>query len=118
VKDPRLFLEHIAESIDLIRDYIEGMSRAEFIAARQVQDAVLRRLEIIGEAVKNMPQNLREEYPAVPWRTMSGLRDVLIHAYFRVDLELVWKTIKVELPKFRNSISKILTDLELRRNSH
>ncbi len=80
-KDVKIFLLHIIESIERIEDYIEGMSREDFMENIQVQDAVLRRLEIIGEAVKNIPQDFRKEYSQIPWKQIAGTRDILIHEY-------------------------------------
>ena len=73
-----------------------------------IQDAVIRRLEIIGEAVKNIPFSFRKEYPKIPWKKISGLRDILIHEYFGVDMRLVWRITKKDMPEFKKRISDIL----------
>jgi len=82
------------ESIEKIEEYTSNVDEEEFYENSFVQDAVLRRLEIIGEAVKNIPEDFRTKYPDIPWRQIAGMRDVLIHAYFGVNLRRVWKVIK------------------------
>jgi uncharacterized protein with HEPN domain len=107
-KDASVFLEHILESITIIQEYTAGFEEEQFLATRWVQDAVIRRLEIIGEAVKNLPGELRAAHPRVPWRDLAGLRDVLIHRYFGVDLELTWRLVQQELPPFERQVREIL----------
>lgn len=78
-KDHRIFLEHIFESIQIIKNYTSKINKDEFINSLQIQDAVIRRLEIIGEAVKQLPLSLKEQYFDIPWRKIAGMRDMLIH---------------------------------------
>jgi len=111
VKDPRILLEHILESIRRIKSYTKDLSKEDFLKAEQVQDAVIRRLEIIGEAVKNIPGELTKLYPDISWKYIAGLRDIVVHAYFRVDLDLVWKTLIEDIPELKVNISKILQEL-------
>jgi uncharacterized protein with HEPN domain len=106
-KDVTVFIKHILESIVLIEEYIYNISNDDFIKSRQIQDAVMRRLEIIGEATKNIPDGFKKEYPDIPWREITGMRDILIHNYFGVDLELTWTTIKENLPDLKNKLSAI-----------
>ena len=111
-KDPKVFIGHILESIHLIEKYVDQMSKDDFLKSVSIQDAVIRRLEIIGESVKNIPLEFREEYPDIPWRQIAGMRDVLIHGYFGVDLDLTWKVVKSDLPELERKVAGILKKLE------
>jgi uncharacterized protein with HEPN domain len=110
-RDTRVFLEDILESIEKIEEYTTDINEEEFYENTFVQDAVIRRLEIIGEAVKNIPDDFRVKYPDIPWRQIAGMRDVLIHAYFGVNLRRVWKVIKEDIPELKLKILKILEDI-------
>ena len=104
-RDLRLYVEDIWESIGAIEEYSRGMSRADFEDNRQVQDAVARRLETIGEAVKHLPDDFRVRYPEVPWKLIAGMRDILIHEYFNVRLMRVWHVVTNDLPNLKQAIS-------------
>ena len=110
-RDSRLFVQDILESIEKIETYTQGLTIQDFFQNDQIQDAVVRRFEIIGEATKNLPKELRDRYPDIPWRTIAGLRDVLIHSYFKINSELVWDVIDQQLPNLKSQIQRILTDL-------
>ncbi len=107
-KDPKIFLEHILESIGRIEDDLDGLSEEKFSRSKTIQDAVVRRLEIIGEAVRNLPDPFRKKHPKIPWKKIAGLRDILIHEYFGVDMELVWKISKKDIPKLKKQIKGFL----------
>lgn len=112
MKKPEIFLKHILECIEEIEKYTKKVSRERFLQTTQLQDAVVRRLEIIGEAVKNLPTAFRDKYSEVAWKKIAGLRDILIHQYFGVDLNLVWKMVKRNLPGLKKKILKILDEYD------
>jgi uncharacterized protein with HEPN domain len=109
-KDLNTFIIHILESISLIESYTKQMSKEDFLKSRQVQDAVMRRLEIIGEATKNIPNSFRKDNPGIPWREIAGMRDILVHEYFGVDLELTWKTVQENLPYLKKKLTQIISE--------
>lgn len=108
MKDDKIYIKYIIEALELIEQYVKGIDEKGFFSSFQVQDAVIRRLEIIGEAAKNISKTFKEKYSDIPWKEMAGMRDILIHEYFGVDLLLVWNTIKKDLPKLKESIKKAM----------
>lgn len=107
-KNPMVFIGHIIESIELIERYSEKLTTETFKKDQGMQDAIIRRLEIIGEAVKNISLTFRTKHPEVPWKQMAGMRDILIHEYFDVDLSLTWVVVKRELPLIKEKLQKLL----------
>lgn len=110
-RDVRLYIEDILDSIEKIEQYTKTIDEQDFLADTKIQDAVLRRLEIIGEAVKNIPQDFRDKYSQIPWKRIAGLRDVLIHEYFGVNLHRAWKLAKEDIYDLKNQLLKVRKDL-------
>ncbi len=106
-KDPQILIAHILECIELIEEYTQGITREQFLKNKQLQDAVIRRIEIIGEAVKNIPQGIKDKYPSIPWKEIIGMRDILIHEYFGIDLDLTWVVANERVKELRDKILHI-----------
>jgi uncharacterized protein with HEPN domain len=107
-RSERELLSDIQEAIRRANAYVAGMSYAEFLTDLKTQDAVIRTLEIVGEATKQLSQEVRTRHPAVPWKNMAGLRDKLIHDYFGVNFDIVWQIVSDELPAVAIQIEQIL----------
>jgi uncharacterized protein with HEPN domain len=110
-KDPRVYLAQVLERIDRIFEYTSG-GRDAFLADLKTQDAVIRNLEVIGEAIKRVPEEFRKEHPDIPWRELAGLRDILIHQYEGVSISQVWLISEKRLRPLRQAIADILPPLE------
>lgn len=110
MKDDRVYLLHIIESIRSIETYVQP-GKSEFFQSKLIQDAVIRNLEIIGEATKKISPELRQRDYDIPWKEMAGLRDVLIHDYFGVDLDIVWNVVKKELSGIHDQIEYLLKEI-------
>jgi uncharacterized protein with HEPN domain len=108
------FLDDIKEAAGKIQDYTKGMSYEQFLADLRTQDAVIRNFEVIGEAIKNLPDDVKARNPAVAWKQVAGLRDVIAHGYFHIDFEVIWEIVSDRIPVFKKDIAKILRE-ETRR---
>ena len=110
MKQDEVFLRHVLESIEKIELFTEGIERTEFMELEEKQEAVIRKVEVIGEAVKNISGAFRKQHPAVPWSEIAKTRDKLIHGYFEVNLERVWTVVKRDLPQLKRQTKKMLEE--------
>ena len=105
-----LYLQDIVEAADRVASYVEGVTRGQFEADQMRIDAVIRNLQIIGEAVKKIPGSIREAYLSIPWHEIAALRNRVIHVYFDVDLNVTWNVVQCELPMLKTQIQQILKE--------
>ena len=117
-RDYQLFIKDALEAMESIENFVEGMTFEELTQDDKTSSAVIRKFEIIGEATKHVPEELKEKYSEIPWKNMAGMRDRLIHAYFGIDCQLVWDTIKIEIPKIKKILNKILVDIRKVDDNH
>lgn len=110
-RDYKLYVKDIIDCIEKIEEFIGNMSFDDFKEDDKTNNAVVRKLEIIGEAVKNIPKSISKKYEEIPWKDMARMRDKIIHFYFGVDYEIVWKVIKERLPEIKPLMEQVLKDL-------
>lgn len=107
-RDDTVYLRHIVDAIELIEEYTRGMSENEFLSNSMAHDAVVRQVEIIGEAAGNISDEFQETHKELPWGKMIGIRNKIIHEYFNVNYAIVWDTVKDDLPILKKSVKKLL----------
>ena len=107
-KKYQIYINDIRNAIISIEKFVEGLTLEQFKNDDKTSSAVIRKFEIIGEATKSITENIRKKYPQIAWKEMAGMRDKLIHSYSKVDLTLVWMTIKQRLPQLKSTIEEIL----------
>jgi uncharacterized protein with HEPN domain len=110
MREYKLYLVDIISAMESIESFVEGLSFEEFQRDDKTASAVIRKFEIIGEASRNIPEEIKKKHPEVSWKEMAGMRDRLIHAYFGVDYNLVWITIKNRLPIAKQMIRNVLAE--------
>ena len=111
------YIQDITDSIKETEEFTKELSFDDFKQDKKTVNAVIRSLEIMGEAAKKIPDNLRRKYSKIPWKEMAGIRDKLIHEYHGVDLEIIWKVVKEELPPVKPNILKMLKEFEHKRGN-
>lgn len=111
-RDYRSYIEDIVEHMNYAEEFIKDLTFEEFVSDKKTVLSVTKCIEIVGEATKHVPDSIREKYPEIPWKEMAGIRDRLVHGYFKVNLEIVWTTVIQEFPELRPMMEKVLNDID------
>lgn len=106
-REPKLYFQDIIDSIKKIEGYLEDRTYEKFVNDEMVLDAVIRNIEIIGEAAKNVPEETKNSHPEIPWGKIAGMRNKIIHEYFGIDIEILWQTLQEDLPKLKQQVEAI-----------
>jgi uncharacterized protein with HEPN domain len=110
VEDSTVFLRHILECITLLEQYTKGITEEDFLKDHRTQDAVVWRVQVIGEAARHINEEMRGRYPEIEWRKIIGMRNFLIHEYFGIDVKLVWRTVQTKIPELKRVIGSLLDE--------
>ena len=103
------YLEDISDAVEDIASFIKGISKDDFLRDKKTINAVIRSLEVMGEASKKIPSRIKKRHPSIPWKKMEGMRNKMIHEYFGVDKEILWATAKNDVPTLREPINKLMS---------
>jgi len=112
MKDDKVYLLHMRDSINTIKKFTKNMDKDAFLKDELVQNTVIRQVQIIGEASKNLSKELKRKYKHIPWKEIVGMRNILVHKYFNIDLIAVWKTVKDDIPELENTVLEILNEID------
>ncbi len=111
-RDATVYLYDILESCDRIIEYCQGISESDFYDSQEKQDAVFRRIQIIGDASKHIPENIRVKYQHIPWKKIAGMRDIVVHEYFGVTLAMVWRVVIKDIPVLQEQIAEVIESFQ------
>lgn len=108
----KLFVKDILDAIDKIDEFVGNMEYGEFMQDDKTSTAVVKKIEVIGEAIKNIPRDVRVKYNAIPWKDIVGMRNKITHNYFKIDYEIVWNVVKEKLPALKIQVEQVLEDMD------
>lgn len=110
-RDVSIYITDILENMEFAEDFVKGMDYEEFISDKKTNYAVTRCIEIMGEAAKHVPEGIRKKHSEIPWKDIAGMRDKIIHMYFRVSLEKVWLVLKEDIPELKPLFQKVIAEM-------